>query len=205
MSFFAHIEKGAIVRNRDHRAGLLLASAIGCCSAASANESVTYSYDSLGRLILVERQGTVNAGVSARYSYDSADNRTNVTVNLASPPPPSPPPPAPLPPPPPPPSNRPPVPVPESFSIARCAAGSFNVIANDGDPDGDYPLALTGIMGSAVSLGYATVGSSTHIAWSKAARPGDYPMVYTVRDTRGATAAMQVVVTVTGTGTATCP
>ncbi len=97
------------------------------------------------------------------------------------------------------------MPVPESFAIARCVAGSFNVIANDGDPDGDVPLALTGIMGSAVSLGYASVGSSTHVAWAKAARPGDYPLIYTVRDSRGATASMQALVTVTGTGTSTCP
>jgi hypothetical protein len=95
--------------------------------------------------------------------------------------------------------------VPESFSIARCVAGSFNVITNDGDPDGDYPLALVGIMGSAVSLGYASVGSSTHVGWTKATRPGDYPLVYTVHDNRGAAASMQILVTVTGTGTSTCP
>ncbi len=67
-----------------HRAGLLLAtSAIACATGARAGETVAYGYDSLGRLIRVERSGTVNNGVAAHYSYDPADNRTNVTVNGA--------------------------------------------------------------------------------------------------------------------------
>ncbi|HET9640434.1 MAG TPA: Ig-like domain-containing protein [Allosphingosinicella sp.] len=190
------------MRNRGLKTGLLLAtSALACSSNAGASETIVYRYDSLGRLVRVERSGTVNIGVSAAYAYDSADNRTNVTVTAAAPSPPLPPPP---PPPPPPPSNRRPVPVPESFSIARCVVGSFNVIANDSDPDGDYPLVLTEVMGSAVSLGYASVAGATSIAWAKAAKPGDYPLIYTVRDSRGATASMQVVVTVTGTGTSPC-
>jgi hypothetical protein len=48
--------------------------------AAEGAETVTYSYDSLGRLVRVDRAGTVNHGVSAQYSYDPADNRTNVKV-----------------------------------------------------------------------------------------------------------------------------
>jgi hypothetical protein len=58
-----------------------------CCaaaislSAASANENITYSYDSEGRLVTTSRSGTVNNGVSAQQSYDRADNRTNLTVS----------------------------------------------------------------------------------------------------------------------------
>ncbi|HYW17592.1 MAG TPA: RHS repeat domain-containing protein [Allosphingosinicella sp.] len=48
--------------------------------AAQSAETISYGYDSLGRLVRVERSGSVNDGVSAQYSYDSADNRTNVTV-----------------------------------------------------------------------------------------------------------------------------
>lgn len=48
--------------------------------AASAAETVTYSYDAKGRLTAVAHAGSVNNGVSAAYSFDKADNRTNVTV-----------------------------------------------------------------------------------------------------------------------------
>jgi hypothetical protein len=51
--------------------------------AASASETITYTYDALGRVVKVARTGTVNNGVTANYSYDKADNRTNVTVTGA--------------------------------------------------------------------------------------------------------------------------
>lgn len=59
---------------------MLATSAIACGNAAKAVETVTYSYDDLGRLARVERSGTVNSGVDSRYAYDPADNRTQVTV-----------------------------------------------------------------------------------------------------------------------------
>src|SRR5688572_6260028 len=82
--------------------------------SARGSETVNYGYDSLGRLVRVERTGTVNNGVNAHYSYDSADNRTNVTVGpgAVAPPPPPPSPPPPPPPAPPPPSPPPPPPPP---------------------------------------------------------------------------------------------
>jgi hypothetical protein len=61
--------------------GLLMASVAG---AAQAAETVTYSYDALGRLISVSHAGTVNNGQQTSYTYDSADNRTNVTTTGAS-------------------------------------------------------------------------------------------------------------------------
>jgi YD repeat-containing protein len=51
---------------------------------ATAAESVTYSYDALGRLIRTQRSGGPASGVDAQIQYDSAGNRTNVTVNGAS-------------------------------------------------------------------------------------------------------------------------
>ena len=86
------------MRNRGLRAGWLLASSAIAC-AANAGETITYDYDALGRLIRVEHGGTVNSGTSAAYSYDPADNRTNVTVTVAGAP--APPPASPVPPPPP--------------------------------------------------------------------------------------------------------
>jgi hypothetical protein len=59
---------------------LLACSVVAPASAVQAGENVTYGYDSLGRLIKVSRSGTVNNGITADYSYDAADNRTNVTV-----------------------------------------------------------------------------------------------------------------------------
>ncbi len=47
---------------------------------AIAAETVTYTYDALGRLTNAARAGSVNNGVSQATSYDAADNRTNVTV-----------------------------------------------------------------------------------------------------------------------------
>lgn len=47
-----------------------------CATAAWASETINYSYDPRGRLVGVTRSG----GVSASYTYDKADNRSNVTV-----------------------------------------------------------------------------------------------------------------------------
>lgn len=59
------------------------AAALGMLMLASpggASETTTYSYDAHGRLVKVQRAGAVNDGVVADYTFDQADNRTNVTV-----------------------------------------------------------------------------------------------------------------------------
>jgi YD repeat-containing protein len=53
-------------------------------TAAQAGETISYSYDELGRLTTVARTGTVNAGTTGCYTYDKASNRSNVTVLTAS-------------------------------------------------------------------------------------------------------------------------
>ena len=56
---------------------------------ALAAETITYVYDARGRLIRVERSGTVNNGVTTNYTLDKADNRTNkTTTGSPNPPPP---------------------------------------------------------------------------------------------------------------------
>lgn len=68
------------------RVSLLLAVAIGSAAAASwamAAETVIYTYDARGRLVKVERSGSVNNGVVTNYTLDKADNRTNVKVSGA--------------------------------------------------------------------------------------------------------------------------
>ena len=53
-------------------------------TVAAAAESVTYTYDALGRLIRTQRSGGPASGVDAQLQYDPAGNRTNVTVSGAS-------------------------------------------------------------------------------------------------------------------------
>jgi hypothetical protein len=69
---------------------IMLALAIAVLTGtAIASETITYTYDARGRLIRVQHSGSVNNNVSANYSYDKADNRTNVNVvSPNSPPPP---------------------------------------------------------------------------------------------------------------------
>jgi len=54
--------------------------------AAHASETITYTYDARGRLVKVERTGTVNNNVKSEYEYDKANNRTSVKVTSPNPP-----------------------------------------------------------------------------------------------------------------------
>lgn len=51
--------------------------------AASASETITYTYDAKGRLIAVKHTGAVNNNVIANYTFDAADNRKNIKVTGA--------------------------------------------------------------------------------------------------------------------------
>ena len=66
---------------------LIAAVALGIAAAAMATETITYTYDARGRLVKVERTGSVNNNVKAEYKYDKADNRTNVNVTSPNSPP----------------------------------------------------------------------------------------------------------------------
>jgi hypothetical protein len=66
---------------------LLVILALAMAATAYATETITYSYDARGRLVKVERKGSVNNNVIANYSYDKADNRTNVNVTSPNSPP----------------------------------------------------------------------------------------------------------------------
>jgi hypothetical protein len=67
---------------------LIALSVAALAATAMASETISYSYDARGRLVRVVRSGTVNNGVTANYSYDKADNRTNVNVASPNSPPP---------------------------------------------------------------------------------------------------------------------
>lgn len=52
-------------------------------SAAQGAETITYHYDSKGRLVKVIRTGGPNATATTDYSHDKADNRQNVKTTGA--------------------------------------------------------------------------------------------------------------------------
>ena len=55
---------------------LAVAAGITSTQPARAGETITYTYDARGRLVKVERSGTVNNGVTTTYTLDRADTRT---------------------------------------------------------------------------------------------------------------------------------
>ena len=50
---------------------------------ANANETITYTYDAKGRVVVVTHSGTVNNNVVVTYAIDHADNRKNLKVTGA--------------------------------------------------------------------------------------------------------------------------
>lgn len=66
------------------RVPIFSAALLGISSPALASETLNYTYDAKGRLVKVERSGTVNNGVKTEYSHDRADNRQNVKVTGSS-------------------------------------------------------------------------------------------------------------------------
>jgi large repetitive protein len=63
------------------RSTLLLVAGFLLVAPVFAGETLTYSYDARGRLVQVVHSGAVNNGTTANYTYDKADNRSNVTVS----------------------------------------------------------------------------------------------------------------------------
>lgn len=69
---------------KDRTAILLAGAAVAAVPAlAIAAETIAYRYDARGRLVRVERSGSVNNNVATNYSYDKADNRTAKTTTGA--------------------------------------------------------------------------------------------------------------------------
>ena len=69
---------------------LLAGAAVAAIPAlAIAAETIAYSYDARGRLVKVERSGSVNNNVVTSYVFDKADHRTSkATTGSPNPPPP---------------------------------------------------------------------------------------------------------------------
>lgn len=62
---------------------VVIGALIAAAGIASASETITYSYDAKGRVVKVQHAGSINNNVVANYSYDRADNRTNLNVSGA--------------------------------------------------------------------------------------------------------------------------
>lgn len=71
---------------RRNRAPLLQASALACVLVTASNaETVTYTYDALGRLVRTSTAGGQNNGNSTAFCYDAASNRERVVTALSGP------------------------------------------------------------------------------------------------------------------------
>lgn len=62
---------------------LIITGFAGAAGIASGSETINYTYDAKGRLILVQHSGTVNNNLVANYIFDAADNRRNLKVTGA--------------------------------------------------------------------------------------------------------------------------
>jgi hypothetical protein len=82
-------------------------------------------------------------------------------------------------------ANQPPVTHPDSASTTSCGIVTVNVVANDTDPEGNYPLHLVAIVSS--TNGSATIVSTTSIEFDAVAGPKTGVVTYTVSDSLGAT------------------
>jgi hypothetical protein len=82
----------------------------------------------------------------------------------------------------------------DTLQLGQWEQGEVNVILNDTDDDGDYPLSIVSISGG----GYqAYQASSTEIGWT-GSPVGTYYVTYTVQDSRGATSTGTLVIEVIG-------
>lgn len=59
---------------------LLAGAALAAPATAAGSETITYSYDALGRLIAVSTAGGPNDGTAVSTAYDPAGNRTSYGV-----------------------------------------------------------------------------------------------------------------------------
>lgn len=148
----------------------LASSAIGC-TIGPAHSATSYSYDSLGRLIMVRYDN----GKQIVYTYDAAGNRTQRVIQTST-------------------ANSPPVAAPDSITMPEDQSSvTLNPRTNDTDPNGDaislYSTGSGSLGTSALSGGGTTV---TYTSTNK--RNGSDKFVYVINDPSGAQAFGEVTV-----------
>lgn len=175
-----------------------------CCFAAVsllsggafAAETVSYSYDALGRLTTSTISGGPNNTIGTATCFDAAGNRTRYTVgagvtSCGSPAP------SPTPTPTPTPTAPPPVAVADSTGGACNSAVTYNVVANDYDPNGNTPLTLLSVTSNANVD--ASVVSSTSVQFIGYTPGNTSTLSYVIKNSLGATATGSITYKTTGT------
>ena len=121
---------------------------------AGATETVSYSYDALGRLTNSVISGGPNNTIGTATCFDPAGNRTRYSVgagvNVCG----TSPTPTPTP------TASPPVAVADTVSGACNTARTYNVVANDYDPNGNVPLSLVSVTSNS-NVSAAVISSTT--------------------------------------------
>lgn len=166
---------------------LCLILAAGLPGGASADETISYRYDGLGRLVEARSTGSVNNDVVRSACYDPAGNReiykvnsTGIAAACDAP------------------VNKPPAVSPDTISLPRCGVGWKNLVANDSDPEGNEPLALTGIGNLDYFGPDVQIVSATTVAVEASSQSGVYNVSYTVSDSLGAESNSTLTINVGG-------
>jgi YD repeat-containing protein len=144
---------------------------VALSTSAQGQVQTDYTYDVHGRLKKVTRPDS-----ATEYTYDNAQNRTNVTTVLLT-------------------GNRPPVPGNIGpFNVAAGQSVTFNPVSSASDPDNDT-LTVTGASHTNQALGGTsfTANSVTYTAGSTA---GTDTVTYTLSDGKGGTANGTVSITI---------
>jgi hypothetical protein len=84
----------------------------------------------------------------------------------------------------------------DSASIPKCGFVTKNVVANDTDPEGNYPLAVVAVVYNGFR-GTATLVSSTSVLFESSGLAGTAAVSYTVQDSLGAQSTGTFTVTIT--------
>jgi YD repeat-containing protein len=161
----------------------------------SAQETTTYTYDELGRMISSAISGGSNNGTTTGTCFDAAGNRTQYgvansgTASCYSGTPVPTPSPTPTPTPTP---NQSPVAVNDSASGTKCDTYVVNLVANDYDPDNNVPLSLVSITRITGASSTAALYDSTSVQVTTTNVTGTALYQYVVRDSLGATATGQL-------------
>ncbi|HTU10238.1 MAG TPA: Ig-like domain-containing protein [Allosphingosinicella sp.] len=92
--------------------------------------------------------------------------------------------------------NQPPTAVTDTRSVRRCTITQINVLDNDSDPEGNYPLTVTSVTGA--TIGTAWVWNGTSVYYESTITPGSETLTYTVQDSLGATSNGTIQITVSG-------
>ena len=171
----------------------LLCTSFLCAAAISqvpawASDTVTYTYDELGRLVGTTTSGGPNNSTAIGTCFDPAGNRTRYDVAISAPAPAPCPTPAPVPsppPPPPPPPNQPPIAGPDTVNIICYSSTIINPLWNDYDLDNNVPLTIVSI--TRVSGTATAVFTTAPSVLVTTAANGTSVFSYTLRDDLGAT------------------